>query len=318
MSNGLKRQIRLSLLIFALFFTVDLSAQPAPPKAGRTVVAPASFVPPAESTIPHNFFGKTIILGKYIFDHTAVVAPDYVGNHLTCGNCHLDSGRKAYSAPMWGAYPMYPAYQSKNKQVETLEMRIQNCFYYSMNGKKPPLDSHLMVALSSYMYWLSTGAPTDVALAGRGYPKIGPPSQKPDPKTGAVLYKARCAQCHGENGEGLKVSTQHKPEHKLEAGEKYIFPPLWGNGSYNWGAGMHTLNLAAGFILGNMPYHQDFTLTDQEAWDLAAFINSQPRPQDPRFNGNIAETKAKFHQHDCLYGDTIDGHLIGKGFLHKK
>jgi len=309
MNKHFKTWVRLQLLASTICIATDVVAAPD---------QPATFKPPLESSLPNNYFGKMVTLGKYIFDHTAVVAPQYVGNNLTCGNCHLDSGREAYAAPMWAAYPMYPSYQEKHKQVETIEMRVQNCFLYSMNGKKPPLDDHLMLALSTYMFWLSTGAPTDVQLPGRGFIKLAPSTKKPSPKAGAALYKTQCASCHGENGEGMKISTHRKPTRKMLPVDKYIFPPLWGNGSYNWGAGMHVLPTAAAFIQSKMPYQHGFTLTADEAWDIAAFINSQPRPQDPRFKGNIAETKAKYHNHDCLYGDTVDGHVVGKGFLPKK
>ncbi|MFT4978375.1 MAG: thiosulfate dehydrogenase, partial [Myxococcota bacterium] len=90
-----------------------------------------------------------------------------------------------------------------------------------------------------------------------------------------------------------------------------VFPPLWGEGSYNWGAGMHRINTSAGFIWANMPLGQPGTLTEQQAWDVAAFINSHPRPADPRSAGATEETDASFHSHDCSYGDSVGGDVLG-------
>ena len=98
---------------------------------------------------------------------------------------------------------------------------------------------------------------------------------------------------------------------ELKENGGYQFPPLWGPNSYNWGAGMHRVNTAAGFIKANMPFGRGGTLTDQQAWDVAAFVNSRPRPQDPRFTGDVAETRAKFHNDDDFYGVTLDGKVVG-------
>jgi thiosulfate dehydrogenase len=66
------------------------------------------------------------------------------------------------------------------------------------------------------------------------------------------------------------------------AGAEYIYPPLWGPHSYNTGAGLFRLSRFAGYVRDNMPYnqsnHQSPNLSDEECWDVAAFVNSQPRP----------------------------------------
>jgi len=67
---------------------------------------------------------------------------------------------------------------------------------------------------------------------------------------------------------------------------------------------MHRVNTAAGFIQANMPYGLGGTLSDQEAWDVALFMNSHERPQDPRFKGSVAQTRDKHHDENCLYGRT--------------
>ena len=262
------------------------------------------FQAPAEHELPDNAFGKLVRQGHSLFVDTKRQAPAYVGNGLNCSNCHLDQGRLPNSAPLWGAYPMYPAYRKKNDKVNTFAERLQGCFEFSMNGKPPAADSPEISALSAYAYWLATKAPIGVELPGRGYPEVKQPAKGYDIAQGAQVYKAQCAVCHGDSGQGQKV------------GEDYVMPPLWGKDSYNWGAGMHRINTAASFIQYNMPLGKAQSLSDQQAWDVAAFINSHERPQDPRLiDGSVEKTRVKFHANDGvnLYGQTVDGVLIGQG-----
>ena len=261
-------------------------------KEGTGAVIRTTFTPPAESEIPKNEFGETVLLGKNLFVNTQQFAKGYVGNGLNCANCHLDNGRKADSAPLWAAYGLYPAYRKKTGQVDTIGSRIQGCFKYSMNGKAPALDSKEMTALVTYHYWLAKGAPTGVKLAGQGFLTVPKPSQQPDIARGSEVFKNNCALCHGANGEGTQANGQ------------YVFPPLWGKDSFNWGAGMHRVDTAAGFIKANMPYGRGGMLNDQQAWDVALFMNSHERPKDPRAKGSIAQTRDQFHDENCLYGRT--------------
>lgn len=258
------------------------------------------FKPPSEDSIPNNKFGDMIRLGKQIFTDTDKYASQYLGNGLKCANCHLDAGRLAHSAPLWAAWVSYPAYRSKNNKVNSMEERIQGCFTYSMNGKAPAADSKTLTALLSYSYWMAKGAPTGIDLPGRGYPKLAKPAKTPDYQRGKQLFANNCALCHGENGQGVKQK------------DSYVFPPLWGNDSFNWGAGMHRINTAAAFIRANMPLGKGGSLSVQQAWDLAYFINSHERPQDPRFSDSLEKTDKQYHQHQCRYGDKIGKHKLGQ------
>ena len=249
-----------------------------PPDAGEPgenpsgPVAPKSiaFKPPPEDRMPSGPFGESVRLGRLIFTDTQRYAKQYVGNGLNCENCHLDAGRLADSAPLWAAYTRFPAYRSKNKKVNSYQDRLAGCFRFSMNGKAPAYDSKEMVALVAYSYWLAQGAPTGAELAGRGYPALKKPPQAPDAKRGASVFAANCAICHGADGQGTKVA------------ERYAFPPLWGPRSFNWGAGMHNVATAAAFIRQNMPLGKGGTLPEQDAWDVAAFMDGHDRPPDPR------------------------------------
>ena len=276
---------------------------PTPGKAAAKAATTkaGTFMPPPLSAIPDNEFGKTVRLGANIFRDTQHYAAQYVGNTLTCQNCHLDNGRMAGSAPLWAAYVSYPAYRAKNKHVNTYAERLQGCFRYSMNGKAPALGSNTLVALEAYSFFLATGAPVGVELPGRGYPALKKPAVPFDYARGEKVYAGSCALCHGANGEGQK-SADGRP----------VFPALWGPKSFNWGAGMGDIKNAAGFIKANMPFSQGATLSDQDAWDVAAFVDSHERPQDPRFTGSLAETRKKYHDGDTwMYGRAVNGAVLG-------
>jgi len=276
--------------------------------AAEAKAKPAAFEPPPESAIPQGPFGDMVRLGREIFVDTGVAAKEYVGNGLRCSNCHLDAGRLANSAPLWGAYVAYPAYRAKNGHVNTLGERLQGCFKYSMNGKAPPLDSKEMVALETYAFWMAKGAPTGEKLPGAGYPKKGfKPPQPPDFARGEQVFKQHCALCHSDDGQGKQVAG------------RYVFPPLWGPDSFNWGAGMGQLDNAAAFIKANMPLSQGGTLSDQDAWDVAMYMDAHERPQDPRYKGDLAATRKAYHDTPMsLYGTTVNGHLLGSAPATRK
>lgn len=229
--------------------------------------------PPPLEQIPQDKYGDEARLGHKIFTETWRYARRYAGNDLSCSNCHLDAGRKANAAPMWAAFGMYPAYRSKGDRNMTLEERIQDCFRFSLNGFAPAVNAPEVRALVSYFHYLSKGVPVGTEMPGRGFPQVVATGIDASPTRGAQAFKAKCAVCHGEGGAG-----------KRRDGEKdgWLFPPLWGKDSFNKGAGLYRPDRLAGFIKANMPLGAEFSLSDQEALDLAAYINLQLRPPDPR------------------------------------
>jgi thiosulfate dehydrogenase len=250
--------------------------------------------------LPADGFGESVRFGEEVFTDTRQYARQYVGNHLSCSNCHLDAGRKAGAAPMWAAFGLYPAYRQKNGHVNTFAERLQGCFQFSMNGKAPPAGDPVLVGLEAYAFWLAKGAPIGERLPGQGFPRLAQPALPPDFERGAQVYTERCAGCHGGNGAGRI------------AGGKAVFPALWGADSFNWGAGMTRVHTAAGFIKANMPLGQGGSLSDQQAWDVALFVDSHERPQDPRYTRSVAATRKAFHDTpDSMYGLTVQGHLLG-------
>ncbi len=285
----------------------SLPSKPAAPAATEAAApaAPmiaASFAPPDASAIPDTPMGQWIQRGEAIFMRTPENAVGFSGNSLNCVNCHLDAGRLKNAAPMWGAYPMYPAYRKKTNHVDTFAERVRGCFMYSMNGKAPDDGHDILVALEAYAYWMAQKAPLGKKLPGAGFVKVPEPTRAPSFEAGMQVYEAKCALCHGANGQGQK------------SGGVTVFPALWGRDSYNWGAGMHEIDKAASFIRSNMPYGLHNDLSDQQAWDVATFINSFERPQDPRFTGSVAKTREMFHNTPySLYGVEVNGKLLGRG-----
>lgn len=266
-------------------------------KAGASV----AFRPPPEAEMPAGEFGDVIRRGREVFVDTPRAAPAYVGNSLRCVSCHLDAGRLADSSPLWAAFVSYPAYRSKTRSVTTFQQRLQGCFEYSMNGRAPPLGAPELVALESYAYWLASGAPLDPNIAGRGYPALAPPAQRADFARGEKVYAQNCALCHGADGAGQRTQNGYA-----------VFPALWGSDSFNWGAGMGRISNAAGFVKANMPLGLSGTLTDQQAWDVALYMNSHERPQDPRYTGSVQGTRHDFHAtEDSMYGREVAGKVLG-------
>jgi thiosulfate dehydrogenase len=277
-----------------------------PPRAELTAPAAAkgtqvAFQPPPESEMPVGEFGDVVRRGREIFVDTPRAAPTYVGNSLRCVSCHLDAGRLADSSPMWAAFVSYPAYRSKDKSVNTFQQRLQGCFDYSMNGKAPPLGAPELVALESYSYWLASGATVNPNLAGRGYPALARPALAADFTRGEQVYTQNCQLCHGADGAGQKA-----PDGTA------VFPALWGPDSFNWGAGMGRINNAAAFVKANMPLGLPGTLSEQQAWDVALYMNSHERPQDPRYTGNVQATRKAFHAtEESMYGRAVAGQVLG-------
>lgn len=266
-------------------------------------------VPPTmehlEQSDMHPELKKVIRRGYDLFTNTQQLRGDNVFNDMNCSSCHLGEGRMPFSAPVWPAAVVLPDYRGKNDHVNSLEERIAGCFTYSMNGRPPEYGSDNMVALTAYHTWLAKGVEMypDRPIYGRGFPAPERPEEV-SYERGEQLYNDQCAVCHGDEGEGLQIGGQT------------VFPPPWGDDSYNWGAGMIRVFTAAGFIKNNMPLGQPRSLSDQEAWDIAYYIDSQERPQDPRYTGDIEETLEKygptFHKHS-LYGRTrkVDGKVLG-------
>lgn len=217
-----------------------------------------------------------VIRGMRLHLQTKALLPNNVGNALNCTSCHLNAGTVADGSPFVGVSAFFPSYAPRAGKVVTLEERINGCFRRSMNGKPLPPQSADMQAMVAYFDWMKNNTRPEDKVAGRGVGKIDP-SIKPDLENGKQVYAKQCAVCHGDNGQGL-----------ARADGELVYPPLWGEQSFNIGAGMARPYTAAAFVKRNMPigFHEKFPLgqgglSDQEAVDVAAYFSTQPRPDFP-------------------------------------
>jgi thiosulfate dehydrogenase len=197
----------------------------------------------------------------------------YAGNDLACKNCHLDAGLRPFAAPFVSTFATFP--MLVDDQVITLKQRINGCMRRSMNGKDLPTDSPEMEALIAYIKFLGHGTPEGVRIAGMGLFPLPDPPLAADAARGEKVYAELCANCHKDDGQG---------ERNTSPSLGYSIPPLWGDDSFNASAGMAKLAYAAAYIRANMPFgvrYLDPVLSEQQAWDVAAFMISKPRPPVP-------------------------------------
>jgi thiosulfate dehydrogenase len=199
--------------------------------------------------------------GKLIFNDTPKYASRFAGNQLSCGDCHLTSGTADYSAPMIDMAGLFPMFSKRAGHMISLQNRIQECFARSEAGQPPPEDSTEMRALVAYIDWLSRDGVKGKSYEGRGLVKL--PALEGNPETGHAIYITQCAPCHGVDGAGVPP----------------VLPALWGKDSYNDGAGMDRPEKMASFVIRNMPQNHPGTLTPQQAFDVAAYIHTMPRPK---------------------------------------
>ena len=231
-----------------------------PPEADQTGSAAIEFAPPSPETIPGSQLGEQIRLGYLIVVNTREYAQSYVGNRLNCTNCHLDGGLNPNAASFVGLAAVYPEYRTRNARVNTLADRVNECVERNLNGRALPPDSSKLQAIVAYITWLSRGVPSGATIPWRGLQFID--SRRPlDSSNGKKVFANKCTFCHGSDGLGTMAA-----------------PPVWGPQSYTIAADMARVTVAAAFIKSNMPRARGWSLSDDDAYDVAAYVNSQPRP----------------------------------------
>jgi thiosulfate dehydrogenase len=195
----------------------------------------------------------------------------FSGNNMACASCHLDSGRKPGTLSLMQAASKYPTFSARDGIEGDLADRINGCMQRSMNGRSLPKESVAMQAMVTYIEQLGReyAAMSESRRAAGEPAAFVEPDRKADVENGSRVYQSRCQVCHGFNGEGMKAA--------MGLADGYLFPPLWGPDSFNIGAGMARVLTAAKFIKARMPLGNP-VLTDDEAFDVAGFMNSQPRP----------------------------------------
>ncbi len=277
--------------------------------AGTAMMA-AEVPTAAPKAYPDGEVGRMVKLGEAILNETDThpLTKGLVGDKLKCKSCHLQGsdgkpGTGSGIGTFIGTATAFPAYSKREKTVQTLQDRINNCFMRSMNGKRPIVDTEASVAMATYITWLSTGMPmkmntkmpcsplnSDRWMKGaKHFAKIQKKATHANYLNGKKLYEAKCAMCHGKDGAGVGA-----------------FPPLWGKNAkgewlaYNTGAGMSKLNKGAAWVQSNMPLGQGGTLKDQQAADIMLYVDAQPRADFDLAKGLLPKEKMGYYNSKVL------------------
>jgi thiosulfate dehydrogenase len=194
-----------------------------------------------------------------------------LSNGMNCQNCHQQAGTKTFGNNYGAVAATYPTFRPRSGRVENIKERINECLERSMNGKGLDTNSKETQAIAAYINWVGKGIAKGKVPRGAGAGELTYMDRAADTNKGQQIYYLKCTACHGSGGKGLANGD--------ETG--YQYPPLWGPHSYNTGASMSRIGKLATYIKNNMPFGVTYDtpqLTDDEAWDLAAFIDSRPRP----------------------------------------
>jgi thiosulfate dehydrogenase len=252
-------------------------AEPVKQAEGENKTAKAIYwIAPVPDTISDDQLKSTVAYGKDLVAHTA----KYFGpngsiskttNGLNCQNCHLQAGTGVFANNYGSVASLYPKFRARSGAIEDVHKRVNDCFERSLNGKAIDTNSKEMGAIVAYINFLGTNVKKGEKAAGSGFKDLPYLDRAADPEKGKIVYAAKCQSCHQANGEGQLNGDK----------TEFTFPALWGNHSYNDGAGLYRLSNFAKYVKYNMPLGANFEntqLTDEEAWDIAAFVNSQKRP----------------------------------------
>lgn len=259
----------------AVLLVAVAACAPADPRAGQGAPAAAgtpaahadfdwaTWRPPVLDSVPDDSLGRSIRRGLALLTHTTDSLPGYAHSNLQCTSCHLAGGTEDKAAPLTGTYARFPKYMSRTGAVITVEDRVNYCFTRSLAGSRIDNNSKEMTDIVSYLAFLSRGVPVGTKAKDDGLIPM-PTKLTGNPDTGRALFAEKCTACHGPEGQGVATN-----------------PALWGPKSFSIGASMAREERAASFIWRNMPLGQGGTLTEQQAFDLAAFVVRQPRPDSP-------------------------------------
>jgi thiosulfate dehydrogenase len=263
-----------------LYFWGGHSRRNAGPRASTAIAPPriadSLWRGPDSTQIPKTDSGELILYGRNLIAKTSeffgpVGSIGHGFNGMNCQNCHLEAGTKPLGNNYGAVFSTYPKYRARRGTEETIVERINDCFSRSLNGKNLDSNSKEMKAMLAYMRWVGNGVEKTKKPKGTGIADLPFLDRAADPEKGRVVFFAQCKRCHEANGQG-----SFYPGTLI-----YKYPPLWGPNSFNTAAGLYRLSRFAGYVKNNMPDGTNYkktVLTDEEAWDVAAFVNSQPRP----------------------------------------
>ncbi len=302
---GLSRLILFSLLLVVLLFVVmQIPYKTSRPGTFSLVPRekPGPWQAPDTSSIPKTAEGDLVRYGRKLIAKTAdYLGPrgkvSHVANAMNCQNCHIDAGAKLYGNNFSGVASLYPMFRPRSGKVESIEFRINDCLMRSMNGQPIDSTSLEMRAIVAYLKWIGKDVPKGTKPIGSGTVELPYVLMRAaDTLTGKIVYAGKCQTCHGKKGEGIMFADSGS----------FVYPPLWGPQSYNTGAGLYRLGRFAAYVKYTMPLgatYENSHLTYEEAWDVAAFVNSQPRPHKV-FSQDWPDLKKKAF--DYPYGPYAD------------
>ncbi len=308
--------------LLSFFITVDPASHPAPAAGdspddslayGLLIPATSTMTraweiprdPTVDPRTAHAAGPDSVREGFMIFTHTPEEAPLYARNGLSCSSCHLNAGQRERALPLVGIASVFPEFNKRAARTFLLEDRIIECFRRSMDASEGDLQeprfsagdtlsasTREVASVAAYLRWISRGFAHGDPLPWRGQNALSAQGtvalSKLDTARGRALFLEHCANCHGEDGQGVAIGDK-------KAG------PLWGRMSWNDGAGAARILTLAGIIRFAMPYLNPGSLTDEEAEQIAAYINAQPRPSYPfkaaDYPGSAPPSDAVYYRH---------------------
>lgn len=281
--------IGLALANVTIFSACDFrtSAPPAVQRQSTVVTSPEKtgrvpFRIPLETEVKDSVTLASLRRGRAIIHSTRDSLPANAKATLSCANCHMADGTQANAMPLVGSYARFPQFRARSGRVDMIEDRINDCFERSMNGRALVRGGRDMRDIVAYLAFLSRGFPVGAEMDGQATPALA--ALRGDTVRGQTVFSTSCVACHGADGGGTMAG-----------------PPLWGSRSYNIGAGMARVNTAARFIHHLMPRDRPGTLSPQQAYDVAAYINTRPRPD---FAGKANDWPAGGEPSDVAYATT--------------
>lgn len=299
--------LRLPPALLACVLTLACTSQAQTPGAAPASAPPSTANPlvrpqPSIKSLPDNEYGKLARYGHKLSTRTfAYIGPEvknrkmrYAGNNLACASCHQQNSSKPFAMPWVGVTATFPQYRGREGAVSTVEERINGCMERSMNGKPLPLNSREMKAFVTYIQSL----PAETQQEASASNSIRAPGRRANQNAGEAIYKARCMVCHGKNGAGKRARDS----------KGYLYPPVWGPNSFSTGSGMNRLLTAMRFLKPDTPMgatHKDAVLSDIEAYDVAGYLVSMPRPVKAHLEEDFPERWNK--PVDAAYPPYVDG-----------
>jgi thiosulfate dehydrogenase len=271
------KSIKITLVIFiSSLYSCNTPISPNENKATSYQV-----VIPDTTTIPSGPFGEAVKYGRELMLNTSYyIGPNgingkYLGNKMNCTHCHQDAGTKPFSLNLMRSHERYPQYRSREDKILTIAHRINNCVVRPHNGIPLPYDSKEIIAIQAYLKWINSFVIRVDSIVGEKNLPINYINRSADPKKGEALYAIHCERCHQNDGAGKMKSDNIS----------YEYPPLWGPYAYQPGSSMHRIVMQARWLKANMPYDkatwQNPILTDEEALDIAAYVNDDRIHQRP-------------------------------------